>query len=421
MPCRIQKEMKLKSVVSTVLVSVVLALLPTSVSGAEIPGFDEPVKIEGPLKLFEPCEPGQLYSCIEYVGIINDEGKATEIFTAGEPETVSFPYGYKYSYTGRVYDWKTPNIIHENGREVVKFKAFHWPWGLIVTCYPNWQFPDRLVCRITDDELIIEFAGAPNNSVKYVVRVRTPKDWLPGWSVGAGKNGSLEFIKKSDGAGTLEIRATPALKSFYPPNTPVHRYYSNAEGRWFDPELPLKAAYTGTVLRSVTYSRANYATTWMQKCFADSPMSMWSNGLIEGYPYWDLSDRTLSVTLPAPHLKEDGSQNVGNLNFEIPIAVANCMWGIDLRGATQTTVSVFYPELGTTEVMTADAKVLRDIYYLSLSNFHYSSPTFKVKIVQTTATTKVVATKKTITCIKGKTTKKITGLNPKCPAGYKKK
>jgi len=31
------------------------------------------------------------------------------------------------------------------------------------------------------------------------------------------------------------------------------------------------------------------------------------------------------------------------------------------------------------------------------------------------------ATKKTITCIKGKTTKKVTGTNPKCPAGYKLK
>ena len=28
---------------------------------------------------------------------------------------------------------------------------------------------------------------------------------------------------------------------------------------------------------------------------------------------------------------------------------------------------------------------------------------------------------KTITCIRGKTTKKVTGLAPKCPAGYKKK
>jgi hypothetical protein len=33
----------------------------------------------------------------------------------------------------------------------------------------------------------------------------------------------------------------------------------------------------------------------------------------------------------------------------------------------------------------------------------------------------VLATKKTITCIKGKLVKKVTAVNPKCPAGYKKK
>ena len=32
-----------------------------------------------------------------------------------------------------------------------------------------------------------------------------------------------------------------------------------------------------------------------------------------------------------------------------------------------------------------------------------------------------VASKKTITCTKGKTTKKVTGINPKCPTGYKLK
>jgi hypothetical protein len=29
--------------------------------------------------------------------------------------------------------------------------------------------------------------------------------------------------------------------------------------------------------------------------------------------------------------------------------------------------------------------------------------------------------KTSITCVKGKTTKKVTAINPKCPTGYKKK
>ena len=38
------------------------------------------------------------------------------------------------------------------------------------------------------------------------------------------------------------------------------------------------------------------------------------------------------------------------------------------------------------------------------------------------AKAKIEATKKTsITCIKGKLVKKVTAVNPKCPAGYKKK
>ena len=37
------------------------------------------------------------------------------------------------------------------------------------------------------------------------------------------------------------------------------------------------------------------------------------------------------------------------------------------------------------------------------------------------AQTKAMAKKKTITCIKGKLTKKVTGLTPKCPTGFKKK
>jgi membrane protein involved in colicin uptake len=43
--------------------------------------------------------------------------------------------------------------------------------------------------------------------------------------------------------------------------------------------------------------------------------------------------------------------------------------------------------------------------------------------VEAEARAKVEAAKKktTITCVKGKLTKKVTAINPKCPAGYKKK
>jgi len=75
--------------------------------------------------------------------------------------------------------------------------------------------------------------------------------------------------------------------------------------------------------------------------------------------------------------------------------------------------------------------------YLSAGGFTYSSPTIKVKLEQDapaptptptptatptpSASAKPVAKAVTITCIKGKTSKKVTAVKPKCPAGYKKK
>jgi hypothetical protein len=58
--------------------------------------------------------------------------------------------------------------------------------------------------------------------------------------------------------------------------------------------------------------------------------------------------------------------------------------------------------------------------------FTYSSPTIKVKLTEVTPTLTPsakpdVAKKVKITCVKGKTTKKVTAIKPKCPTGFKKK
>jgi len=45
----------------------------------------------------------------------------------------------------------------------------------------------------------------------------------------------------------------------------------------------------------------------------------------------------------------------------------------------------------------------------------------RIEAEKIAAAAKVAASKKTVTCIKGKLTKKVTAVNPKCPAGYKKK
>jgi hypothetical protein len=71
---------------------------------------------------------------------------------------------------------------------------------------------------------------------------------------------------------------------------------------------------------------------------------------------------------------------------------------------------------------------------MTAGGFTFSTPSIKVKLSQeqpaptpeTSASpapiSKPVAAKKTsITCVKGKTTKKVTAVKPTCPKGYKKK
>jgi hypothetical protein len=73
---------------------------------------------------------------------------------------------------------------------------------------------------------------------------------------------------------------------------------------------------------------------------------------------------------------------------------------------------------------------------MTAAGFTFSTPKIKVKLSQevaaptptpspsatpTTVAKPAAAKKTSITCVKGRTSKKITAVNPKCPSGYKKK
>jgi hypothetical protein len=76
-----------------------------------------------------------------------------------------------------------------------------------------------------------------------------------------------------------------------------------------------------------------------------------------------------------------------------------------------------------------------DAAIFEISGFHYSAGTINIKLVVPSSTKpsstqatdspqKTPAAKSkvtTITCVKGKTNKKVTAVKPKCPAGFKKK
>ena len=153
---------------------------------------------------------------------------------------------------------------------------------------------------------------------------------------------------------------------------------------------------------------------------------------ISGPPTFNEATQSLDYKVSAPHNDEKGNPNIGHYNLVLNADVARCVYGFS-KAPISATVSVVSSDaseqIATTAVSERDGWL-----YLSAAGYGYSAPTIKVKLSQSTPTpvaatpvaqapavVQKVVKKISITCVKGKTTKKISGTNPVCPTGYKKK
>ena len=100
--------------------------------------------------------------------------------------------------------------------------------------------------------------------------------------------------------------------------------------------------------------------------------------------------------------------------------MASCLWGENLNSKSQFTAEVIEDTKGVKKAATTVVSVNSTNLKISAYGFTFSSPTVRVKLMQQPVAP-VVAKKSSITCVKGKTIKKVTAINPLCPKGYKKK
>jgi len=91
----------------------------------------------------------------------------------------------------------------------------------------------------------------------------------------------------------------------------------------------------------------------------------------------------------------------------------------NVSGASSCPISNLGPDVSFSFTVTAINSKGSAVSALS-NSVSYASPSFAMPTTTTTTTT-VPPVMKTITCLKGAITKKVTALNPVCPAGYKKK
>jgi hypothetical protein len=153
-------------------------------------------------------------------------------------------------------------------------------------------------------------------------------------------------------------------------------------------------------------------------------MYVGSNGVCElSTPVWSEETKSFTWTTAAPHFAPDGvTVNRGFYKAIIPTADAALLWGMTNPNdaATALNVSVTTEAGGSTaaisKISVKNGKIIIDV-----SGFEFSRPKLKIGIKPGYKPSKATAPKSTITCVQGKSTKKITAVKPACPKGYKKK
>jgi hypothetical protein len=285
---------------------------------------------------------------------------------------------------------------------------------------------------------------------------------IKGWLHGRLTDAVAEITSTADGDQLLTIQGKPSIvpgihawfkKSAYP--APLAKFYSgipsvlvdtngagwgSSDGKSSDgPDgLPYSILKEGfgyddgsfkEVLAwiNATGDKATYApTVWsvrtmqseqFDNCMKGSDslsgiVSTNSTMYIGNPPTFDKDSQSLDYKVMSPHFLPNGTEFKGSYDLVIKSDVARCIYGFS-SAPVSAKISILSAD-GTTQVATTTFNERNGWMYLVARGFTFSSPTVRVKLIQEGA-------KSTITCVKGKSTKKVSAVKPACPSGWKKK
>jgi len=272
-----------------------------------------------------------------------------------------------------------------------------------------------------------------SQAAAFTVTIRAAKSFEFGEVSGSAQRVVVKYgkdLSPVNGQATREIIATFSPIATARGGTPT--------------EVAVKADITTYNANIWIYGQNNGIVDGLGKCGKIGGVQVVSNAMHSVDPSWNAETESIEVRLATPHLRPDGTVNVGYLEIRMPREAAMCMWNVDLDGNLKASVNITYDDGSSPSVATVVGQRIGNDYLIVSSGFHYSSPKLAIKlsnsastepapaleapaaIVAPTAPTavapapaKTVAKSKTV-CVKGKTVKNIAA-NAKCPVGYTKK
>ena len=337
--------------------------------------------------------------------------------------------------TGGNYSLMQMKIVNFGGRDQL---VHYWHVGNCI-----WQEPSR--CAVAT-----RWSAGSIASIK----LRVPNS-VTGWLHGRLEDPSVEVEKIDETTNRLSVTAKPVTVQGSAPKVNVNEispelmkvitrngaeplrkdsgYVWQMEPAtynldWFNAWLPLTKDKADGLSDYWNFkSIAGHFTSASEgKCLGSTKKLV---GLVTTNSLWysgnppAFQDSELNYKVAALHFNPDGTTPfLGTYDLVLDSDAARCLYGYT-SAPIQASISILSAN-GQNQVATTTLSEAKGWLKLSAKGFTFSDPTIKVKLTQLQekpVETPVIAIQKsTITCKKGKVQRKVTGLKPTCPSGFKK-
>ena len=432
---------------------------------------------------FSKCVDENDLDCIESLGVVDALGRFSPGFPTGysrpsltsgsvEKKTLGFldytwnhknetwelpglntEYGNSYVITefslvtgvGRWYDPASNSIYPPSGVNSMRFALLAVPtiqgfanslWGV-----PLKDFEHKCVDQTYSAEMICQRTA--NFSSDQKIRATLRFSWYRARQVQSNlRENEYQVEELGNGATRVTVTGKPMERPYFVDSLTLNRNILTRE----------KADAVTNHWEVLTNDAVDGYTP--QKCRDKGLPIVTGNMWSQTPPTWDPATGDLKVNVWAPHLDPKGNPYKGYYEGNFSLDYITCLWGIDSKGiADQITVSILNESDSGNNLVTSSISQTKSGVRLIASGFHYSTETIRfhkresktsadstnTPIPQASPTASPIpspsstlvpkpttsslpkSSKQTIACVKGKLTKKVTGVNPKCPTGYKKK
>ena len=370
------------------------------------------------------CESETQFDCIQSIYVIHEDGTRSEAkFTLGERTTIKDSVGQILDNAPQTIDYeyeKHGGEIRKSYLEVMLHtqKYYFQNYGMTLPGLTIYFYNSKRL--MSADEL------SPNDRFEFSIKT----SWLIPLNVHLHASQALYKEKVIPGGHLYTMSGSKYRLAEITDPKKIHTF-------GFDPLAEVQADSVRDDLGfTIDHYSKLYGTAFSTKCAENGYTVESSNAGSSGQPRVT-SENEIDFSIGSPHTFPNGELVVGFYQAYIKKGWIDCQWiGNTISKSSSFSVSVTDPN-GNPEVATTSVVVEGDFIRINASGFHYSKPTIKVvsnaavlaeptpsasPTISTAVKPQVVAAKKsTITCIKGKVSKKVTAINPKCPTGYKKK